>query len=62
MSQNVENQPRSLKRLLIDTFVFSSLLILLLVFVTDKEDDIVKTEKDTKSEISVGEAKTLNIF
>ena len=62
MRQNVENQPRSLKRLLIDTVVFSSLLVLLLVFVTDKEDDIVKTEKDAKTEISVGEAKTLNIF
>lgn len=62
MRQNVENQPRSLKRLLIDTVVFSSLLILLLVFVTDKEDDIAHTEKDSNTEISVGEAKTLNIF
>lgn len=62
MRQNVENQPRSYKRILIDTVVFSSLLILLLVFVTDKEDDIVKTGKDAKTEISVSEAKTLNIF
>lgn len=62
MRQNVENQPRSYKRILIDTVVFSSLLILLLVFVTDKEDDIVKTGKDVKTEISVSEAKTLNIF
>ena len=62
MRQNVENQPRSFKRLLIDTVVFSSLLILLLVFVTDKEDDVVKTEKEATTEISVGEAKTMNIF
>ena len=62
MRQNVENQPRSYKRLLIDTVVFSALLILLLIFVTDKEDDVVQTEKDATTEISVGEAKTLNIF
>lgn len=62
MRQNLPNQPRSYKRLLIDTVLFSSLLILLLVFVTDNEDDIVKTEKNSKTEMSVGEAKTLNIF
>lgn len=60
--RNVDNQTRSFKRLLIDTVVFSSLLILLLVFVTDKEDDVVKSEKDATTEVSVGEAKTLNIF
>ncbi len=62
MRRNLDNQPRSFKRLLIDTVVFSSLLILLLVFVTDKEDDVVKTEKDATTEVSVGEAKTLNVF
>lgn len=62
MTRNLDNQTRSFKRLLIETVVFSFLLVLLLVFVTDKEDDIVKTNKDTTSEISLGEAKTLSFF
>ena len=58
---NTKTQPRSLKRILIETVVFSFLLALLLMY-NLKEDDNVAEKQSNNTELSIHEAKSVSVF
>ena len=58
---NRNAQPRSLKRILIETVIFSFLLALLLMY-NLKEDKSIADSSETNSELSVSTTNTIGLF
>ena len=58
---NRNAHPRSLKRILIETVIFSFLLALLLMY-NLREDKSITNSSETTSDLSVGTTNTIGLF